>query len=67
MPAARTAVFTLSVDLDRYCTDDAEAAFAMEEIADAITRRCINLPHTRSDVQVDAQEVQVSAVLDRRI
>ena len=67
MDAAHTAVFTLSVDLDHHCTTPDDVTFAMEEIADAIARRCTDLPHTRSDVQVDAQEVQVSAVLDRRI
>lgn len=67
MAAPRTGVFTLSVDLDRHCITDEETAYAMEELADAITRRLTGLPHTSSDVQIDAQEVQVSAALDRRI
>ena len=63
--AARTGVFTLSVDLDLWEPGDADDA--MQQIADAITRRCIDLPHTRSDVQVDVMEVQVSSVLDRSL
>ncbi len=63
--ATRTGVFTLSVDLDLWEPGDADDA--MQQIADAIARRCIDLPHTRSDVQVDAMEVQVSSVLDRSL
>lgn len=62
--APRTAVFTLSVDLDRYCTTDDDIAYALDELAEAIVRRCVDLPHTGSDVQIDGQEVQVSAALD---
>ncbi len=63
--APRTAVYTMSVDLDRHCTTDNDIAYALQDIGDAITRWCRDLPHTSSELRIDNQEVQVSAAMDK--
>lgn len=63
--ATRTGVWTISADLA--VLNDHEAEQAMEELADIIAKRLVHLPYTLNNPEVDAQEVQVSAVLDRSL
>ncbi len=47
-------VFTLSADLDtRHYATANDVSYALEELVDAIARRCIDLPHITGTVRVD--------------
>lgn len=65
MAAARTGVWTISAGLA--VLDDHEAEQALEALADIIAQRLAYLPYTLNNPEVDAQEVQVSAALDRSL